>query len=191
MLTREVAADPKTIFYDVLANTLPISAPLWALDEVGVGVACAHLNVRWPVEITQAEPEWWNPALGSYHARSHDRRHIITIVPGIPADLASACIWHELTHALQCERHGGSPLDWHAAIKDSYNPVRRAGGDAYLTHPIEAEAFANMVLHFDVGTTTRALAPQRPLDNPARGLYPDFLYGRKAHTVIYDWGGYA
>lgn len=74
--------------------------------------------------------------------------HMLTVNRNQTADAASRALWHELTHALQCERIGSFPR-----YQSEYARQLRAAGisasdpdyygpSGYCTIPFEAEAFA-------------------------------------------------
>lgn len=137
----------------------------WALNVDGLADALDHLGLEWDVELAIVNPSWMYGALGAYHAgfqtspfaisdetdiRVREPLHVVSIAPELSPEAASYCLWHELTHALQAERAGTCPWDWWEAHRETYKGII-PGTRAYFEHPIEAEAFANMVCHDTVG----------------------------------------
>jgi hypothetical protein len=133
------------------------------IDHDAVIRACETLGIEEPVRIRQDRRIWrYSGVYKGYHLQ--DRYHIVLIGPRSCEARGqynpSRTIWHELTHALQCERdfdlrtndfyaaYGLSlmspdPLAW-AWYRGAYAPEDKAASKrAYFGSTYEAEAVAN------------------------------------------------
>src|SRR4051794_40539562 len=83
----------------------------WEIDRQALQRACLELGLHYSVRIT---PRRLRFKRGSYHGlgyappsrgRATDYpQHQIMLASNVSASQASASLWHELTHARQCER---------------------------------------------------------------------------------------
>lgn len=142
-------------------------APAWEVDDARVAEAKLVFGIEWPITfrcvvspmergygIAAYETAPWWRAMGSAGSYGPGLHRII-YAPGLPADFASICLWHELTHAKQAELRGGPDRFGRHLAQTGYAVARSLGGDAYLNHPAEYPAFLNMRNHFDLFPLTR------------------------------------
>lgn len=147
----------------------------WEIDEKALKKARDFLGLTWPLEFTYHEdlsvlPLEFNPmqympgevkrgitgkAVYKFHKK---REHIINIFNGVSTDFASIGLWHELTHAKQCEEYE-NPKEWWKVIElnrciwPGFNPITD-----YVKLAGEEEAYRNCVNHFDMYPLTKELS---------------------------------
>lgn len=84
---------------------------MWKIDETAFEQAKTQLNISLPVRIRQAD--LLSGMAGKYHGlgvwgpttdeRLESPAHHISLGQGLGAQMANTALWHELTHAAQCE----------------------------------------------------------------------------------------
>ena len=144
------------------------STPNWQIDMDMLAEALDHYGLTWETQI-----EAWDcgVGLGGYHSALpkndwqyamannqwtaiDEPYHLISVHPSLPQEAASLVLWHELTHAMQAERDdSGTNWGWKLKIAAEYGMLE-PGSPAYYNHPVEAEAFGNMDLHYEIGSLT-------------------------------------
>lgn len=140
----------------VLTGNCPLELP-WFINAKAVDTAKKLLGITWPVRINVAERldqnEW---SVGFYRCAElkygklvykEDRDHDIGIYSRMSPEFASMAIWHELKHAAQCEGYE-APGEF---VQLAY-PETTLGYSwkDYANIPVELEAYATAVNHFDL-----------------------------------------
>lgn len=130
----------------------------WQWDRDAVRVSLGFLGLRWPVSVIPARHLGAFKAV--YSGAPRGPLHRIFVIAGLRSRAyASISLWHELMHARQCELSGAaSPAEWWATIEPDYVETPF---DAYLAQPIEQEAYASEINHFDVRPLTRPAGAAR------------------------------
>lgn len=101
----------------------------FAIDYPALREACSLLDIDLPVKVRL------HSKVGNTHAnhRFNGTFHNIMLKSYLTAAEASSALWHELTHAMQAERAGGT--------KEAWNAYRAKNGSGnYHRRPIEVEA---------------------------------------------------
>jgi hypothetical protein len=137
------------------------------VDDAAVAQASQQLGVTLPVRVFKRR---YAHATGNYLG-IRDGAHRIGVHCELASAEASRVLWHELTHAAQAERLGGSDAfdrrrndEVHAAGLTRQDAAR-AEGARYEQMPLEREALANerrhRQLHLTRRTRPRTAAPYR------------------------------
>jgi hypothetical protein len=105
------------------------------IDQGALRDACELLGIRLPVRVRYHSRV--GGCLGNHRLRAEKRGdghwHDIMLKSYLSAEKASRALWHELTHAAQAERAGGTLADW-------AREHRRQVAYSYSVRPIEREA---------------------------------------------------
>lgn len=101
------------------------------IDQEAVEEARGLLGLKMPVKIRLNGRV--GPTNGNYRLRG--RQHHIMVKSYLPAEKATEALWHELCHAMQAERSGGTIQAW-----IEYHDTQR--GYSYWDRPMEREARA-------------------------------------------------
>ncbi len=124
----------------------------WAIDYEAVERAKDTLEIELPTYFYIRKMKYWSG--GCTHVPDEFDNlsyHVITIDSILDRKEASKCIWHELTHAWQCESLGQFMYDWtwHQHCREL--GIETSGGRAkvytpeYDLLPLEQEAAANEI----------------------------------------------
>lgn len=121
----------------------------YSFDVINLDAAKEHLGLKWPVDISKTG---YSASGGCYlcHKENRFKRHSIQVHHKLPSGYASMTLWHELTHAKQCEESGLTPYNWFDLIKETQGYSVFLTEEEYCQIPIEKEAYASAVNHFDV-----------------------------------------
>jgi hypothetical protein len=101
------------------------------INHAAIRDACEHLGVKLPVKIRQ------HGRVGNTHGnhRFNGSFHNIMVKSYLTPEQASHTLWHELTHAMQVERSGGTKESWS-------RECRAQSIYSYRIRPMEREANA-------------------------------------------------
>lgn len=108
----------------------------WEIDRTALKRACAMLGITWEVKITRTTARGRTGSWTMSPERHTAKVHRITANKLSDLETANRTLWHELTHAAQCERVGGTWAQYFAHH-------RREHGYPYTIRPCEVEARAN------------------------------------------------
>lgn len=94
----------------------------WRVDHAALRDACDLLGLKLPVSIR------FNSRVGKTHGNYTFRRggHDIMLKAYRTAEQASETLWHELTHALQVERGGGTYQAFEKMVEDEKGVYQNA-----------------------------------------------------------------
>lgn len=94
----------------------------WKIDRAALRDACDLLGLKLPVSIR------FNSRFGNTHGNYTFRRggHDIMLKSYRTADQANETLWHELTHALQVERGGGTYQAFEKLIENEKGVYKNA-----------------------------------------------------------------
>jgi hypothetical protein len=131
-------------------KTWNADVPRWEADPRAIEAAMRVLGLKRPVHVKPTRM-WQSAGLYGGFDKGY---HVIYVAYNLRSDAASRVIWHELTHALQRERHpswasyeaeyakqmAAVDVKWPA---DRKTPLPRR----YMTAPMERECTASEKLH--------------------------------------------
>lgn len=148
----------------------------YVLDPHAVREAADFLGLRHPVHVQtrRGVRTWFGIYRGLLRRPSGARRstsdwpaprHVIGLDADMDHEQASRTLWHEMAHALQCERDYGG--DWRAMFHD-YNRAMRAARAKSMRARQGAGHARYRAVHFEAEANQYAcLAETDPLTRPA------------------------
>ena len=125
-----------------------VSRPSYTVDQHALDVARADLGLSFDVRVmlTHIRGPKNCVILGRYSGIDPFHSwHNVTVNPNATLSSVNATLWHELTHARQCEREGSFPR-WDSLYRQQQAELGVPYGDpayfnAYRAMPFEAEAW--------------------------------------------------
>lgn len=131
------------------------SSSRWEIDWDRMADAIDFLGIRDETHISLSDPRYGLPLAVlvvwfEYEGDIEDGAHVISMPSSVPPEVASICLWHELTHAAQEERYDSKSDFW-----DMSHDIPPYFCREYVEHPIENEAFLNMNMHWEIGSLCR------------------------------------
>lgn len=175
MVDRELFINPKDACRAVhhRLSTFPISlGPTWEVNLDAVERAREELGITWPVTVevhpslfvwqlegicaTYISGKYLQIAKWKIPILYRDKKHRIHLYEGLSSEWASLALWHEMTHAHQVEEFP-NPKAWFKAHHAARKRFAGMTYEDYFDFPGEAEAYANMIKHFDICPLTKEL----------------------------------